>query len=223
MNPLTVLRDSFYFFRINLWAIVRLCLPLVVCEALARELVEQAAGPENSALYSIFVGLLFYPLYTGALILFLDARTDGYEPQGRHLLASALHLWPRFALLAATSMVLIMLGMSLFFLPGVYAMIKLSFAEYLLVLRNLTPMGAMRESFRLTKGKFWPILTTVMAVLVPLWLLDGLSAMAWTDTQPTPVALLIDSVNSFLQLFLSVVLFRLFMLMADPVPPRDMP
>lgn len=216
MNPLIVLRDSFYFFRINLWAILRLCLPLVVCEALARELVARANGPDASVMYDVAVGLLFYPLYTAALILFLDARTDGYEPQGRHLLGKALHLWPRFALMAAISTLLIMFGMWLFVLPGLYLMIKLSFSEYLLVLRNSTPLQAMRESFDLTKGKFWPILFTLLAIMIPLWLLDGLSAMAWADTQPTPVRLLVDSVNSFLQLLPTVVLFRLFMLMSKP-------
>lgn len=216
MNPLIVLRDSFYFFRINLWAILRLCLPLVVCEALARELVARANGPDGSVMYDVAVGLLFYPLYTAALILFLDARTDGYEPQGRHLLGKALHLWPRFALMAAISTLLIMFGMWLFVLPGLYLMIKLSFSEYLLVLRNSTPLQAMRESFDLTKGKFWPILFTLLAIMIPLWLLDGLSAMAWADTQPTPVRLLVDSVNSFLQLLPTVVLFRLFMLMGKP-------
>lgn len=216
MNPLIVLRDSFYFFRINLWAILRLCLPLLVCEALARELVARVNGPDASVMYDVAVGLLFYPLYTAALILFLDARTDGYEPQGRHLLGKALHLWPRFALMAAISTLLIMFGMWLFVLPGLYLMIKLSFSEYLLVLRNTTPLQAMRESFDLTKGKFWPILFTLLAIMIPLWLLDGLSAMAWADTQPTPVRLLVDSVNSFLQLLPTVVLFRLFMLMGKP-------
>ena len=215
MNPLIVLRDSFYFFRINLWAIMRLCLPLVVVEALARELVARVSGPDATVMYDVAVGLLFYPLYTAALILFLDARTDGYEPQGRHLLGKALHLWPRFALMAAISTLLIMFGMWLFVLPGLYLMIKLSFSEYLLVLRNISPLQAMRESFDMTKGKFWPILFTLMTIMIPLWLLDGLSAMAWTDTQPTPLRLLIDSINSFLQLLPSVVLFRLFMLMGN--------
>jgi hypothetical protein len=216
MNPLIVLRDSFYFFRINLWAIIRLCLPLVVCETLVRELVTQASSADVTVMYDVAVGLLFYPLYTAALILFLDARTDGYEPQGRHLLSQALHLWPRFALMAAISTLLIMFGMWLFVLPGLYLMIKLSFAEYLLVLRNLTPLQAMRESFDMTKGKFWPILFTLLSIMIPLWLLDGLSAMAWSDAQPTPVRLLVDSVNSFLQLLPTVVLFRLFMLMGKP-------
>jgi hypothetical protein len=202
MNPLIVLRDSFYFFRINLWAIMRLCLPLVVVEALARELVARVSGPDTTVMYDVAVGLLF-------------ARTDGYEPQGRHLLGKALHLWPRFALMAAISTLLIMFGMWLFVLPGLYLMIKLSFSEYLLVLRNISPLQAMRESFDMTKGKFWPILFTLMTIMIPLWLLDGLSAMAWTDTQPTPLRLLIDSINSFLQLLPSVVLFRLFMLMGN--------
>ena len=74
----------------------------------------------------------------------------------------------------------------------------------------------MRESFDLTKGKFWPILITLLSIMIPLWLLDGLIAMAWADTQPLPARLLVDSLNSFLQLLPTVVLFRLFMLMGRP-------
>lgn len=45
--------------------------------------------------YSVVVGLLVYPLYTGALILFLDARTRGESPRTKDVWAMALALWPR--------------------------------------------------------------------------------------------------------------------------------
>ena len=220
MNPLSVLRDSLHFFRRNFLAIVRLCLPLVVLEALCKGLLDQAAGPDHSPMYDIVLGLLFYPLYTAALILFMDVRSNGTQPLTRNLLAAAVRLWPMFALLTGTSTVLIILGMSMFVLPGLWIMVKLAFSEYLLVLRNLTPIEAIRQSFAMTRGHFWRILTCVLAVLTPLWLLDGISGQLYPDPRNPVLGLAIDSVNSFLQLFTSVVLYRLFMLLNDAKADR---
>lgn len=212
MNPLHVLRDAWFFFSGNLLPIARLCLPLLVLEALVQQQIIVLFGVESAAAYGILVGLLFYPLYTGALILFLDARSNGQSPRLRDLLGASLNLWPRFALLAGISTVAIMLGASLFVLPGLWMMIKLAFAEYLLVLRGMTPVKALHESFELTSGYFWPILFCVLAVMVPLWLLAWWSQPAAGAQPNVLLTLLLDTANGFLQLFATVVLFRLFML-----------
>ena len=94
MNPLTVLRDSLYFFQRNLSQIVTLCLPLVIVEAILQRIVDDAVGPDASAGFGLIVGLLLYPLYTAALILFLDARSRGESPRNRELLAQAVNLGP---------------------------------------------------------------------------------------------------------------------------------
>jgi hypothetical protein len=216
MNPLSVLRDSFYFSQRNFVAIAKLCLPLVVLEALAQELVARAIGPDGSPVFDVLVGLLFYPLYTAALILFLDARSNGDAPRARDLLSVALRIWPMFALLTAISTALIMLGMSLFVLPGLWVMVKLVFSEYLLVLRGLSPLAAIKQSLELSRGHFWRILACILGVLIPLWLLDSASSALYPEGGNPVVQLLIDSANSFLQLFTSVVLFRLFMLITEP-------
>ena len=92
MNPLTILGDSLYFFRRNLASILTLCLPLVILEALAKQVLSNALPGNASSAYELLVGLLFYPLYTGALILFLDARSRGEQPTARNLLAMALRM-----------------------------------------------------------------------------------------------------------------------------------
>lgn len=117
MNALEVLRDSLYFFKRHLGSIVQLCLPLVIVEAFLQQAVDHATGPDTFAGVSIIVGLLVYPLYTAALILFLDARSRGESPRNRDLLAMAATLWPRFAVLTALNTLLILLGLSLYFLP----------------------------------------------------------------------------------------------------------
>ena len=110
MNPLSVLRDSVYFFRRHLLSIAQLCLPLVVLEALCTQLLNQQLGEDASPGYGMLVSLLFYPLYSAALILYLDTRSNGYTPLKRNLLAMALRLWPSFALMVMLSSLLIKIG-----------------------------------------------------------------------------------------------------------------
>ncbi|GFM58153.1 YciC family protein [Pseudomonas capsici] len=212
MNPLNVIQDSLYFFRRNLASILMLCLPLVVLEALAK----QALGNEAPFAYELLIGLLFYPLYTGALILFLDARTRGEAPAIQNLLAAALRLWPTFAVLSAISTLLILFGLSLFVIPGLWVMVKLAFCEYLLVMRKLTPFMAMRESMLMTTGHFMRILACVLGVYIPLSLLEGLGLYLFPEPQSPAVSLVLDSIGSFLQLFITIVIFRLFMLISEP-------
>lgn len=211
MNPLSVLRDSLYFFRRHLVGILQLCLPLVVLEALGTQLLYRQLGEAASPAYGMLVSLFFYPLYSAALILYLDTRSNGQETPKRDLFARAVQLWPALALMILISSLLIMAGFALFVLPGIWVMINLVFAEYLLVLRGLPVVESMRESARMTTGHFWQILVCVLGVLAPLWLIDALLLTLFPDPQPA-VQLGMDSLSGFLQLFSSVVLYRLFML-----------
>ncbi|MDR9753024.1 YciC family protein [Pseudomonas sp. SZMC_28357] len=221
MNPFDVLRDSLYFFKRNLLQIAQLCLPLVILEALLQQVVDHSTEPDSFPGISVMVGLLVYPLYTAALILFLDARSRGESPRTRDLLAMAATLWPRFALLTALNTLLILLGLSLYFLPGLWLMVTLAFGEYLLVLRGFAPLAAMKESLRLTRGHFLRILLCILCVMGPLWILKGASLAIYPEPQNALLSLLIDSAHSFLQLFTTVVIFRLFMLISESPDKTD--
>ena len=216
MNPLSVLRDSLYFFRRHLPNILQLCLPLVVLEALLTQLLYRQMGDQASPAYGMLVSLLFYPLYSAALILYLDTRSNGQSIAKRDLFARALQLWPALALLVVISSLLIMAGLALFIFPGVWIMVNLVFAEYLLVLRGLPVIESMRTSARMTTGHFLRIMVCMLSVLAPLWLLEGLLLGLFPDPQPG-VQLALDSLNGFLQLFSTVVLYRLFMLLESEV------
>ncbi|PMZ94096.1 MULTISPECIES: YciC family protein [unclassified Pseudomonas] len=212
MNPLSVLRDSLYFFRRHLTGILQLCLPLVVLEALGTQLLYNQLGEQASPAYGMLVSLLFYPLYSAALILYLDTRSNGQAIAKRDLFARALQLWPMLALLIVISSLLIMAGLALFIFPGVWIMVNLVFAEYLLVLRGLPVIEAMRTSARMTTGHFLRIMVCMLSVLAPLWLIDGLLLQLFPEPQ-AGVQLALDSLSGFLQLFSTVVLYRLFMLL----------
>ncbi|MEN5239974.1 MULTISPECIES: YciC family protein [Pseudomonas] len=212
MNPLSVLRDSLYFFRRHLVSILQLCLPLVVLEVLCTQLLYNQLGDKASPAYGMLVSLLFYPLYSAALILYLDTRSNGNPIAKRNLFARAVQLWPALALLILISSLLIMAGLMLFIFPGVWIMVNLVFAEYLLVLRGLPVVESMRTSARMTTGHFMRIMVCMLSVLAPLWLIDGLLLTVFPEPQPG-VQLALDSLSGFLQLFSTVVLYRLFMLL----------
>ena len=215
MNPMTVLRDALYFAQRNLGQIVMLCLPLIILETLITQMVSSASGPDASPGYDLLVGLLVYPLYTGALILFLDARSRGETPRNSDLLARALSLWPNFALLSAISTLAIVLGLSLLVLPGIFMTIVFAFSEYRLVLRGEGPLAALKSSVLMSRGHFWQIFTCVAAVLAPLMLLKELTFSALPKDENLFLSLTLDSFYSFLQLFLTIVVFRLFMLISE--------
>ncbi|MBK5002116.1 hypothetical protein IAE37_004392 [Pseudomonas sp. S31] len=212
MNPLSVLRDSLYFFRRHLGNIVTLCLPLIVLESLLAQLLQSQLSERAAMAAATVVGLVLYPLYNAALILYLDTRSNGQEIANRDLLARAAQLWAPLVLLLVISFLLIIAGLALLVIPGIWIMINLVFAEYLLVLRGMPVMQAMRASAAMTTGNFLRILVCLLAVLAPLWLIDALLMTAFPEPA-AGVELLLNSLNGFLSLFITVVLYRLFMLL----------
>jgi hypothetical protein len=214
MNPLSLVRDAWFFFSRNLSTIALLCLPWLVLENLAQHAIKASFTSAEGATYSVLASLVFYPLYSAALILFIDARSRGLQPKIPDLLAAALRFWPSFAVLAGLSTLLIMLGASLLLLPALWVMVKLAFAEYLLVLRGLPPLAAIRASMRMSSGYFWPISACLLIVLLPSWLFDWWCYQQLGEHPEEWLSLLLDSANSFVQLFASVLLFRFYMQLA---------
>ncbi|PTQ70875.1 hypothetical protein [Pseudomonas sp. GV071] len=218
MNPLPIIRDAFYFFTRNLGDIIRLCLPLVMLESLAQTVLTINSASTYSPIYSMLITLAVYPLYTGALIIFMAARSSGENPLLANVLALTLRMWPRFAVLTALTNLLFLLGARLMLLPGIYVLVKLAFAEYLLVLRGTSPLLAMRDSFSMTNGQFLRVLFCVMLVVVPLWVLQsinfGLADEGEVGIDEALLVFAVQTATSFISLFASVVGFRLFMVIS---------
>ena len=88
------------FYSRHFLTIVRLCLPLILLESLTRLGIDHWLGDNAPPALDLLVGLIFYPLYVGALILFLDARSRGHDPALGAVYARALPLWPALAVLS---------------------------------------------------------------------------------------------------------------------------
>ncbi|TWI55568.1 uncharacterized protein UPF0259 [Pseudomonas duriflava] len=209
MTPFNILRDALYFFTRHLTSLLALCLPWLALESIVRYQVMLQAGQE-AGLWEMLAGLLFYPIYTGSLIMFLSARSHGVVPSITALWGDAIRLWPRFAILAGLTAGMVVLGFSLMIIPGFLIMVKFAFAEPLLVLRGLPPLQALRISFERTRGHFLTLLACIMVTLLPAWMLD-----AWITSHfmAEPVVMIaLQSLSGMLQLLLTIAVFRLFMM-----------
>lgn len=220
MNPLLLLRDSWYFFSRHFGPIASLCLPVILLEALALQVAAAWLGEASSSASDLLIRLVFYPFYTGALIVFLDSRSSRVNLKKKQIWGLALLRWPSFAVLAAFSTLLIMLGASLLILPGLWIMSRLVFAEYLLVLDGLTPMEAMKESFRMSDGHFLTILCCILLAMGPVWAFEWWAYGELGERPDSVASVFVDCLDGFLQLFTCVLIFRLFSLLGEPAAER---
>ena len=210
MNTISILRDTWYFFSRHIGTLLPLCLPWIVLETLTQQQLSMAANSQQFAPWGMAAGLIFYPIYTASLLLYLVDFGEGRQRGVGELWRAALRLWPAFALLSALSSLLIVIGLSLMVLPGIYVMIKLAFAEVLLVKRGLRPIDAMRESFGLTGGHFFLLLSTVLVILAPTWALQG-----WIEQRSENAlgySLALGALSGFYQLLLTVAAYRIYIL-----------
>lgn len=210
MNPISVLRDTWFFFTRHIGKLLPLCLPWIIVETLVQQQIDVAVDSQNFAPWGMAAGLVFYPMYTASLILFMIDAGEGRERGVRELWNAALRLWPAFALLSALSSLLILVGLALYVLPGLFFMVKMTFSEFLLVQRGNSPIDAMRESFRLTSGHFFLLLTTTLVILAPVWMAEGWISQVAQDSPGTGV--LLHSLSGFFQLLVTVAAYRIFIL-----------
>ncbi|MGV8469031.1 hypothetical protein ACV34Y_33695, partial [Pseudomonas aeruginosa] len=61
----------------------------IFLESLLQQQIDEAVGPQQMGAWSLVAGLLFYPLYTAALILFMDARGRDERPRVGQLWSAA--------------------------------------------------------------------------------------------------------------------------------------
>jgi len=153
-----------------------------------------------------------YPIYTAALILFMAKSASKDHCHNIDLIAASLKLWWPFYLLTVIHLTLGVIGFFLFIIPGFLVLVRLSFAEFYLILNGLTPWEAIRQSIESTRRYFWYLLAFFAIAAFCEGISDYLIGRA---IQPVDnYSLLFIAVNgtvSLLMLFFDVVLFRIFM------------
>ena len=155
MQVKLILSDSYIFFIRNFWQIVTLCLPFLLVEAFFESLLTSS---DNFQFLSWTSYVVIYPIYTAALILFMAKSAKKEHPRSTEIIALSLRLWWPVFILTIINLSLGLVGLLLFIIPGIWVVVRLSFAEFFLILNDLKPWEAISQSFKTTKQYFWFIL-----------------------------------------------------------------
>ncbi|WP_213875422.1 hypothetical protein [Pseudomonas sp. dw_358] len=236
MQAFAVLRDSLYFFRCNLIAIARLCLPVIIPQALAVQLLD-FMDSDRPVYGDVILMLVFSSFYTGALLVYLDARINGGDPTTQKVFAVASTRIPALISLAMLNLLIITASAAVLVFPGIVMLtgmvvspsvpialialgtvlalwlsIRLSLTQPLLIVRSLNPTAAIRESFALTRGHFWLVAASLTGAVLPLFAFQ--MGRFFLPSHPM-VDVLLDIFILFVQLGAAVVAYRLSCLLTD--------
>lgn len=103
----------------------------------------------------VFVILAFIYLFVSLMRLSLELRVSRSKtPKVNELVADAQkHFFP-FVGVVILSAIIVLAGLVALILPGLYLLVRIIFAPYLLIDRNLGPTEAIKASWRMTDGRF---------------------------------------------------------------------
>jgi hypothetical protein len=210
-----IIIDSLHFFLINLRQIAAFSLPFLLFGSAVNNLVFNApdfASQGATRFLPIILSLALKPIYTAALILLMAAQARQERPATRDLLSAAMGHYAPLLMLSVITLALIWTGFMALIIPGIWVLVRLSFAEFYLVLDRIDPKTAIIKSFHMTRGHFAIILASLALFALPIFLFSLLLANLLGDTQVAPLpVMLAETTISFAALFLDVVLFRIFM------------
>lgn len=211
-----IVTDAAQFFLNNIVQIAALCLPWLLAAALVEYLIV-ATGQDSQNTAPLFVvawtfNLLIYPIYTGALILLMAKRAQREHPVNRELTASAVRIWQPMFMVHLLGSGMTALGFMLLVLPGIYIAVRLSFAEFFLVLENARPIEALQKSFQATRPYFILLLILLALFMIPLVLLTFVLGEVTRQLNAGPfLNIILSTLIAFLGLFVDVVKFRVYM------------
>ena len=210
------IQQSFYFFsRYGVTLTFLFALAGIAAELISIHLAEGFnMEPLWADRVASWIGTgLFEPLASGAAIYFIASRDKGEALSVYDSLVKSLGVYTPMLIGYVATTFLVLFGLSLYIIPGIFFLYKLIFTEYFIILNEDDPMEAIKHSFDQTQGKTAALLPAFSLILVVLigggLLLDGMiDSLGGSDGLRLFGALLEAPVLAFAV----VVGFRLFSL-----------
>lgn len=218
MHQRIVLIDSLSFFVGHFRQILSLCLPFILVDAFAGIWLGSWESDAMNRRWmlpnpSTILSFLIYPIYTAALILYMQQCARKHVQGHVQTLKVALSYYYRPLLLVAMAeLAVISIGLMLFVLPGVWIMVRLLLSEFYVVVHRQPVDQALKSSFEATRRPFWAILFLFAVAVAPriameLVFVHPLSS----DDGRLLFEFAFQILGAIMLLFVDVVLFRVFM------------
>lgn len=177
----------------------------------------QISGELKGGFVDLMTSVLIEPLATGAAIYFIASRDQGGNLSLYESFIKSTSIYFQLATGYLLVVLMVMLGLSLYLLPGFYLLYKLMFVEYQVVLNGVHPIEAIRASFTQTKDQWSLLFPSFMVLLVILLGSQTLISYLLNDqSNYLPWQILGGVLEAPFMAFAVVVGFRLFCLTRKP-------
>ncbi|WP_257296376.1 hypothetical protein [Endozoicomonas sp. YOMI1] len=165
----SIVQSLHFFARYGLSLTVLFLLSAIPSEIAGFYLQQSFAGnSEISGVFAdLFASVLIEPLATGAAIFFIESRDQGEKLSLYDSLIKSAGIYFQLATSYLVVFVVVMLGFSLYLMPGFYLLYKLMFVEFRVALKDESPMEAIQASFNQTKEQ-WSLLLPFTVLLLTL-------------------------------------------------------
>ena len=217
----TFLNDSWLFYKTHFWALLLIMAPILVPFELFKLLYQSLFITPESGITElgviVFLGILVEPLIMIPVIFYIqaaisDQAADREKAANNNFWHLRQRYWANYLVLKFLVFGVVLSGLFLLIVPGIFFAIKYAFADLELLLNDEQPVDAMKKSWQSTDPCFWELLQgTVIITLfvyVPFFLLSSLIG------NENPLAPLLNGVMgvafSLLGAFYTVFYFRLF-------------
>jgi hypothetical protein len=113
-------------------------------------------------------------LGTAACFKAVSDAYRGVDPEARRSLKFALGRMPALVVLTIITLAALVVAALALLLPAIWLGIAWSLAIPVLLFERASPLGAMRRSFGLVKGRWWPVAGTIVVGVVLVAFVGGL-------------------------------------------------
>lgn len=209
--------EAFSLLFKHIWLFSAIVLTVTLPGNVIIKLVTVYAGEENfMATFnaSIWIEVIFAPLYIGALIYALARIKSGKSVTYREAMAVGVRKW--FALFAARfiASLLISLGFLLLIVPGVMLAVRYALLDPAVVLEDKGIAASRARSIALTAGRRWEIFGVsvlfflgLIMVVILFYLPFGIVEAFELSAKLAPLEIIVDCVISIASALIHIVLF----------------
>jgi hypothetical protein len=167
MRP--ILRQSWQIYREHFWVIVAVVVvvwfPLELLSSHMDAFVFGEDDFRKSWKFAQFLDNFFGIIATAGVIFIGYEALTGQRATFSSALGVGFRSWGRMWWTRFLSGLVLVLGFLLLIIPAFYLLVRLSLVEPVAVREEISGVAAMRRSFALTKGRFWPIFRLGLVLL----------------------------------------------------------
>lgn len=213
---LTLISDSWLFYKRHLFALCALLIPFIIPISIVSSITEFVAGeewyPEYISWLVVVLDFAIYPIYQGAIILYIASALTGDYLKKSEYYRLSLKFWRPLMWLYVLCGILIVGGFMLLIIPGLIVLSRVSFSEFYCIFDESSAKDALSNSWENTKDIQWLLLVGILilslAISGPLWLVEYL--LSSIELWNLVLSFVSGVIASFLAPLITIFAFRVF-------------